>query len=484
VSALHLTLKWVADAVGGWIAAGDPEQMVGHVTTDSRSLRRGDFFVALKGERFDGHEYVGEAIDRGASGVIVEPTAPREGAFRSEQGRRGGAGQALAAHLGVAVIEVADTTKALQDLAHEVRKASGTRVVAITGSAGKTTTKETIAQILSSRFRVVKNKGNLNNHIGLPLSLLQLCERPDVAVMELGMNHAGEISTLVAIAEPEVRVWINVGDAHIGFFESADAIAEAKAEILERAAPDHVLVCNADDPRVMAHVARFAGRTLTFGTSPGATVRATHIEDLGLDGMRAHVATPAGEMDLQTPLLGRGNLANVLAATAVAIDFGVSLEDIAGTASHLAAADRRGAVRRLRDRVVLVDDSYNSSPTALRRALEVIASEPRASRKVAVLGEMLELGGHSLALHRESGEIAARAGVDLLFTIGGEGARALADGALSAGLPKAAVRHFENSEAAAPAIAAAVRPGDVVLVKASRGTRADIVADRIAAEHG
>jgi UDP-N-acetylmuramoyl-tripeptide--D-alanyl-D-alanine ligase len=313
---------------------------------------------------------------------------------------------------------------------------------------------------------------------------MQLRERPDVAVMELGMNHAGEISTLVAIAEPEVRVWTNVGDAHIGFFDSADAIAEAKAEILERATSDSVLVCNADDPRVMAHASRFGGRTLTFGTSPGATVSASEIEDLGLDGMRAKVSTPAGDFNLHTPLLGRGNLANTLAATAVGVNFGVDLYDIAATIAHLSPADRRGAVRRLRNRITLIDDSYNSSPTALNRALEVLANETRASRRVAVLGEMLELGEHSIALHRESGAFAARSGVNQLFAIGGEPARALADAATRAGLPAAAVHYFENSEAAAAAIAPAIRPGDVVLVKGSRGTRADIVADRIAAEHG
>ena len=468
---LRLTLKWVAEAVGGRMLSGDPDQNIGQVTTDSRTLGHGDFFVALKGPRFDGHEYLGEVIAKGGRGAIVEPNGgnKKADAERSQ---------------GFALIEVADTTKALQDLAHAVRKASGTKVVAITGSAGKTTTKETIAQLLAARFRVVKNKGNLNNHIGLPLSLMQLRERPDVAVMELGMNHAGEISTLVAIAEPEVRVWTNVGDAHIGFFRSADEIAEAKAEILERAEPNHLLVCNADDPRVMSHASRFPGRRLTFGTVAGAMVRATGIEDLGLEGMRAKVSTPAGVFSLQTALLGRGNLANTLAAAAVGIEFNVDLSDIASAIAKMNAAERRGAVRRLANGITLIDDSYNSSPTALKRTLEVLANESRAQRKVAVLGEMLELGEHSTSLHRESGEFAAKAGVDLLCAIGGEPARALAEAAVKAGMSATAVHHFDNSEAAAAAIAAVIRPGDVILVKGSRGTRADIVTDRIVAEHG
>ena len=476
MNGLRLTLKWVADAVGGRVAAGDPEQVIGTVTTDSRTLQAGDFFVALKGRTFDAHEFVPEAFAKGAGGALVGDRADLK------------VGPYIARRAGPVdppgLVEVDDTTKGLQDLAHAVRREAGTRVIAITGSAGKTTTKEAIAELLSKRFRVVKNKGNLNNHIGLPLSLMQLRERPDVAVMELGMNHAGEISTLVSIAEPEVRVWTNVGDAHIGFFASADAIADAKAEILERAEPGHLLVCNADDERVMTRARRFRGRAMTFGLSKDATVRASEVEDLGARGMRARVTTPAGERQITTPLLGRGSLANVLAATAVALDLGIGLDDIAASASRLQAADRRGVVRALAGNVTLIDDSYNSSPAALARALDVLAKETPASRRVAVLGEMLELGDHATPLHAESGRIAAHSGIDVLFAIGGEAAKAMAAGAVSAGMPAGAVRYFDKSEAAAGVIAKEIRDGDVVLVKGSRGTRTDIVADRIAAERG
>jgi UDP-N-acetylmuramoyl-tripeptide--D-alanyl-D-alanine ligase len=456
-------LRRVAEAVRGQITSGDPALEIGDVVTDTRTLQPGDFLVALRGPRFDAHDFLADAVARGAVAALVERG-------------RGSAG----ANAGI--IEVDDTLKALQDLAHSVRVEAGTKVVAITGSAGKTTTKEVIAELLSTRFRVVKNKGNLNNHIGLPLSLMQLRAGPDVAVMELGMNHAGEISTLVAIAEPDVRVWTNVGDAHLGFFRSPDAIADAKGEILERADAGDVLVANADDPRVMARVAGFTGRTLTFGTTDAATVRATDIEDLGVDGMRARVRTPWADRVIKTPLLGRGNLSNVLAATAVALDAGVGLDEIGAAIERLQPADRRGAVRRLRDGVTLIDDSYNSSPSALRRALEVVAKERGAARKVAVLGEMLELGEHAAALHAESGRAAAEAGLELLLTVGGPPARAMADSAVAAGMPASAVTHFEKSEAAAVAITAVVRRGDLVLVKGSRGTRTDVVADRIAAE--
>lgn len=465
---VRLTSEWVARAASGVIRGGDAGRELGAVVIDSRVVQDGDLFVAIRGPRFDAHEFVPEVVAKGAAAVIVEA----------------GADLKVGTHetTGPAVIEVGDTLKALQDLAHAVRREAGTRVIAITGSAGKTTTKETIAAFLAGRFRVVKNKGNLNNHIGLPLSLIQLRERPDVAVMELGMNHAGEISTLVAIAEPDVRVWTNVGDAHLGFFASPDAIADAKAEILERATADTLLVCNADDPRVMKRVRRFAGRTLTFGTSRDAHVRAVAVEDRGLAGMAARVVTASSAATIETPLLGRGNLANILAAAAVAIDAGVPLEEIAAAAATLTPADRRGAVRPLRDGIMLVDDSYNSSPDAVRRALDVVARESRVSRKVAVLGEMLELGDHAARLHAEIGRAAAGAGLELLVAIGADGARELARAAVLAGMPAEAVRYYENSGEAAAGVVSAVRAGDLILVKGSRGIRTDLVADRIAAE--
>jgi UDP-N-acetylmuramoyl-tripeptide--D-alanyl-D-alanine ligase len=324
----------------------------------------------------------------------------------------------------------------------------------------------------------------LNNHIGLPLSLMQLRTAPDVAVMELGMNHAGEISRLVEIASPDVRVWTNVGDAHLGFFASGDAIADAKAEILEGASVSSVLVCNADDPRVMARVRTFPGRVLTFGQASGATVRARDIRDRGIRGMSADVETPAGERTIETALLGRGNLMNVLAATAVAVEFGISLDQIAAEVARVQPADRRGAVRRLRDSVTVIDDSYNSSPSALRRALEVVAHEAKDTRAIAVLGEMLELGDHATALHESCGRAAASAGLSRLFVIGAAPARALADAAVAAGMPSAAVTYFETSQQAAPAVVSEVSAGDLVLVKGSRGTRTDLVVDKLVAELG
>src|SRR5690606_16061644 len=247
-----------------------------------------------------------------------------------------------------------------QMLGREIRRRSAAIVVAITGSAGKTTTKELTAALLGTKFDVFRNHGNLNNHIGLPLSLTELHSGPDVAVVELGMNHKGEISTLVGLAEPEIRVWTNVGNAHIGFFASRDDIADAKAEILERARATDLLVANADDDAVMARAAAFQGRVVTFGVSQPAAIRAINIVARGIDGTSATIVTPVATFDVTLPLVGRGNLMNALAAVAVAIELDVPVADIAARIGTLAPASHRGEVRRLANGVTVVDDSYNS----------------------------------------------------------------------------------------------------------------------------
>jgi UDP-N-acetylmuramoyl-tripeptide--D-alanyl-D-alanine ligase len=468
VDRLPLTAGHVAAAAGGRLVHGREDEEIENISIDSRTVAAGDFFIAIRGERFDGHRFVSEAFQRGARGALVDTLTPGD-----EDSAR--------AHRAM-LIAVGDTTRGLQAIARDVRRRAGTRVVAITGSAGKTTTKEITAEFLSVRDRVFRNKGNFNNHIGLPLSLLELRSRPDVAVVELGMNHSGELRTLVGIAEPEVRVWTNVGDAHAGFFASADAIADAKAEILEAARAGDLVVANADDARVTARIGAFAGRTLTFGIDNPADVRATEVREQGLDGTSARVRTPAGEIALHTPLLGLGNLANVLASMAVALDFEVPLSDIASRAGSLRPASRRGELLRLPGGLTLIDDSYNSSPSALRRALQTLRAASGSARKIAVLGEMLELGSHAIRLHEECGAAAASTGLDLLITVGGEPARALADAAIAAGMPAAAVVATGSSAEAAAVALERTRPGDLVLVKGSRGIGTDAVVDRLKAE--
>jgi UDP-N-acetylmuramoyl-tripeptide--D-alanyl-D-alanine ligase len=296
------------------------------------------------------------------------------------------------------------------------------------------------------------------------------------------MNHAGEIRTLVGIAQPEVRVWTNVGDAHLGFFASPEAIADAKAEILEAADRSHVLVANANDPRVLERAARFPGTVVTFGVDVPADVRASNVQRRGLDGIAAELTTPAGAAKLETPLLGLGNLSNVLAGIAVGLHFAVPLDEMIARARRLSPAHHRGEVLRLPGGITLIDDSYNSSPAALARSLETVASATGSARKVAVLGEMLELGAFSESLHRQSGELAARAGLDLLITVGGGSAAAMAAAAVDAGMPDRCVRHTPTNSEAADVALRQVRAGDLVLVKGSRGIGTDLVVERLKEE--
>ena len=458
-----VTLGDLARVVDGQVAAGAPETALEGFSIDSRSLEPGDLFVAIRGDRYDGHAFVTDAIARGACGALVSDAA------------------ALAPPAGMGVV-VDDTLLALQALGRYIRRASNARVVAITGSAGKTTTKELTAAVLGARYRVFRNRGNLNNHIGLPLSLLELRMRPEVAVVELGMNGPGEIRRLVEIAEPELRVWTNVAEVHSAFFPSIEAIADAKAEILERATSDTVVVANAADHRVMTRVSGFPGRVATFGVGVEADVTATEVEDRGLDGTRAVVRTPAGAPTLTTSLPGDGNLANVLAAIAVALQLQVPLGAIAERVAAVEAPPHRGQIRRLARGVVVVDDSYNSNPLAVATALETLSRDRRAGRRVAVLGEMRELGARSEALHETTGRAAAIAGLGLLLTVGGDDARTLGAAAVEAGMPPDSVIHCEGSEEAATRLTAMLQADDVVLVKGSRSVRTDLVVSRLEVE--
>jgi UDP-N-acetylmuramoyl-tripeptide--D-alanyl-D-alanine ligase len=439
---------------------GDPDASVSGYSIDSRRIAAGDLFVAIRGSRFDGHAFAGAALESGAAGALLsEPPAAGPGF----------------------VVLVDDTVQALQAMARAVRRRSGAAVVAVTGSAGKTTTKEAAATMLEARYSVLRTQGNLNNHIGLPLSLLGLCRRAEVAVVEMGMSHAGEIRTLVGIADPDVRVWTNVAEVHTEFFASLDAVADAKAEIMEGASERTVLVANADDPLVMARVGRFPGRLLTFGLRQRADVTAADLEERALDGFEALLRTPAGEARLTVSLLGRANAMNVLAAAAVATHFEVPLEAIVERAAGLTPSAHRGEVIRLISGITVLDDSYNSNPRALESVLEVVGRERRVGRRMAVLGEMLELGPRSKEMHETCGRAAAAAGLAYLVTVGGEPARALGDSAVASGIARQDVVHVATSEEAAELVGERVRAGDLVLVKGSRGVGTDTVVERLKA---
>ena len=296
------------------------------------------------------------------------------------------------------------------------------------------------------------------------------------------MNHAGEIRTLVGIADPDIRVWTNVGDAHIGHFGSREAVAAAKAEILESATATTVAVVNADDPLVMAHTASFGGRRIGFGESPVADVRAHRIVDHGLAGSTAEVETAAGQLQITSRLPGRAQMSNVLAAVAVAVELAVPAGDIESRVAAFQPLNRRGSMKTAPGGARIVDDSYNASPAAMRAMLAAMAVTPTSGRRIAVLGEMLELGESARSLHVECGRAAASARVDELIVVGGAAADGLTEGAERAGLARSHIHRFADSAAAGPSVVRLVKPDDLVLVKGSRGTRTDLIVDRLMEE--
>lgn len=431
--------------------AGDGTTVVTGAATDSRAVRTGDLFVALPGTRADGHDFVPQAAAGGAAAALV--------------GRR------LA--LALPQIVVPDTLAALQALARHERARAGFRLVALTGSIGKTTTKEMLAALLGAVFPVGSTRGNRNSEIGFPA---ELCSQPEGIrwmVAELGMSHAGELDRLGAIARPDALLYTVVAPVHLEFFASIEAIAEAKAELIPHLAPDGVLVLNAADPRVAAFDRRFSGRVVRYGTAD-ADYRLESLRLEGLLGSRFVLRTPGGGFAIRLPLPGRHQAENLLAAAATALTLEVPPERVVDAAATLQPAPRRGEVHRLRDGVILVDDSYNASPQAMARVLEMLQDTP--GRRVAVLGEMLELGPTAPELHRRVGEQAAAA-ADLVLAVGPRHAPALA-----AGAGAKCLRTVPDAEAALALLRTLLRPGDVVLVKASRGIGLDRVADGLREE--
>ncbi|MDD8027329.1 MAG: UDP-N-acetylmuramoyl-tripeptide--D-alanyl-D-alanine ligase [Acidobacteriota bacterium] len=453
-----LRLDRIAAATGGTLFGGDGATIASGYAIDSRLVRTGDLFFAVVAGR-DGHEYVTDAAARGASGAVVS---------RAVEGLPSG----------FALIRVADTVRALQDLARSILAENPVKVAAVTGSVGKTTTKEFMAAVLARRFDVLKSEGNFNNHLGLALSILGLEPHHTAAVLEMGMRAAGEIRTLASIAPPDVAVITNVQPVHLESLGTLEAVAAAKWELVEGLKPGGAAILNGDDSRLVRLAAgRKGGRTVFFGRGPHLEVGAENAIRLGFEGFGFSLRLGRRAVPCRLAFLTEGYLADALAASAAAYALDIPAEEIAAAVSSLRPAPGRGGWIRLAGGVVLVDDSYNSSPAALAAALRGLAGLP-AARRVAVIGDMLELGPGEDAFHAEAGRIAAAAGWDVLLTIGPRSLRT-AEAARTAGLDPAAIRSFASSEEAAEALERWLRPGDLVLVKGSRGMRTEIAAARI-----
>jgi UDP-N-acetylmuramoyl-tripeptide--D-alanyl-D-alanine ligase len=436
--------------------------VVGGYSIDSRSVAPGELFFAVRGERHDGHDYVAAAIERGATAAVVSrarvATLPDA---------------ALAAPLLIAE----DPLLALQSLAAHVRRQWGRRVVAVTGSAGKTTTKDAIAAALGVKFNVLKTQGNLNNGFGLPLQLLRLEPQHEIAVVEMGMSHAGEIAALARIASPDWGVVTNVGTAHVqNFAEGQAGIARAKFELVDALPPNGVVFLNAADPYVSQFGRDFPGRVVYFGDGPCADPRFTDVTE-DLDGL--HVGYRAGEREglFTLRLLGRHNAANALAGLAVALEAGVELEAAVAALETLTAGDKRGEVLEIAGATIL-NDCYNSNPEALRSMIRTLAARP-AVRRILVAGEMLELGVQSPALHTACGQAAVEAGIDFIAGVGGN-AEHLAIAGCRGGV---ASLFLPDAKAAASWLFERLRSGDVVLIKGSRGVHLERLIEALQAEN-
>jgi UDP-N-acetylmuramoyl-tripeptide--D-alanyl-D-alanine ligase len=442
---MKLPLWRIAEFVG-FTGECDQEAVAMGYSIDSRTLTAGDLFIAIAGERFDGHEYVQTALEKGAVGAIVA------------------AGKDVAVDP-LRLLQVEDTVKALQLLGAAARRLWGKPLLAVTGSAGKTTTKEILAHILATRFRVMKSSGNLNNHIGLPLQLLKLEAEHDLAVVEMGMNHAGEIRALGALAHHDLAVVTTVAPVHLEFFGSLKEIARAKYEIIETLHSGGVAVLNADDEYVCQFGRDFKGKVVTFGTKRAADVSAHNIRLNGAEGSTFDLVAGSVEEPVTFPLVGEHNIYNALAAAAAAIERGLTPSQAAVALSSIAPPDKRGQVLQIGG-ATIINDCYNSNPRALAAMIDTLASM-KAQRRILVVGEMLELGPTAEALHRESGKHAAEKKIDLVIGVRGM-ARAVAEAACGAGTQ---AQFVETPEQAGEWLAQNLRPGDAVLLKASRGVK-------------
>ncbi len=456
----QLLLKHTA---GGW-PEGAPEPVVSGVAIDSREVKPGDVFFAFKGERVDGSDYVEEAFSRRAVAAVVQVEA--NSTCARPVCPAGGDGLLIA---------VPDVSAALQSWAADWRAQMPARVVAVTGSVGKTLTRDVIATVLSQRHRVHRAGKNYNNEIGLPLTLLGLREEHELAVLEMGMYALGEIADLVCLAKPEVGVVTNVGPTHLERLGSLDRIAQAKSELVRGLPADGLAVLNGDDPRVVAMAEASPCPYVTYGFGAGRDYAASTWRSLGLQGSEFDLRAEGRVQQVRSPLLGRAAVYAVLASVAVARHLGLSWEQIEAGIAEVGSCSRM-KVRKGAEHLIL-DDTYNAAPASVLGALEILGEQE--GRRVAVLGDMLELGEYSESGHREVGrEVPTHA--DLLVAVGSR-ARLMASEARTAGMPPETVLEADTVEGAIEALADLVRPGDVFLIKGSRGMRMERICEALLA---
>ena len=468
-----LTVTELQRVIGARVLAGDvngrTEQRIRHISLDTRLLRPGDLFLAIRGDRFDGHEFIGTALSRGAVGAIVHDSYDvSTHSLKRASTRRV-----------PLILGVRDTVSAYQQLAAYHRSKFKIPVVAVTGSNGKTTTKEMVASVMAHRWNILKTEGNLNNRLGVPQTLFRLNGRHQGAVIEMGVDNIGQTTNLCEIARPTIGVITNIGPDHLEFFGSMEVSAQAKAELLGLLPADGAAILNADDSYYDYLAARARCRVVSFGFSAKADVRAANVKSDGRHGTLFRLQLPGKSRHARVHIQVQGdhNVTNALAAGAVGWVLGFSGTMIAQGLSRFRPVAMRSQVVVSRG-VKLIIDCYNANPASMKAAVELLAHTGKNRRTIAILGDMLELGPNAAHMHEEVGEFVARHGIDCMVTCGDLGCR-LAQGAKQAGLDHTRIVEVSDAQAAVAAAKAIVKPGDVVLIKASRGMRLELVADAL-----
>jgi UDP-N-acetylmuramoyl-tripeptide--D-alanyl-D-alanine ligase len=454
-----LTLSQIAQLAGASLSSGDGTVVINKISTDSRTIKPGELFVALRGENFEGHDFVDAGAKAGATGALVD---------LNWTGRIPN---------NFALLRATDTLQSYQTLAANYRRSVALKVLAITGSNGKTSTKDFAASVLARRFRVTKTEGNFNNHVGLPRTILEATSEDEVAVWEIGMNHPGEVAALSKIAAPDVAIITNIGVAHIEFMGSREAIATEKGALAEAVGPQGTVILNADDPFSEGIAARTRAKVVFAGTTGGG-VQAIEIRQ-SADGSEFTITEGAHRCRAQLPVAGSHMVQNALLAVAAGRTFGLSIEECS---AGLAAAPLTKARLQIKEigGVQFLDDSYNANPDSMKAALRTLVELDTEGKRIAVLGEMRELGAESERGHREVGETAATLGVDQLITIG-DAAELIAQGARTAGLDK--VSSVRSTHEAADLLGKIGVPGDLVLIKGSRAARTEEVIEEFVSRH-
>lgn len=460
----NLSAIEVESGAGGTLVYGPGYTQFSSVSIDTRTMRRGALFFAIRGPNQDGHRFIPDAVAKGASGIVTEQAYEFPGELPPE----------------VVLIKTTDTHQALKYLAMYVRRRWQGTLVAVTGSMGKTTTREFAAQVAQGKFRTYQTPGNYNNLFGLPLALIGMPLDDEIGIFEMGMSAPGEIAEMCRIANPVTGIITNVAAVHLEFFKSIEEIARAKAELAESLPANGTLIFNADDPMVCGIAARFGGRKISFGLSRQADIRAGEIEIAGVDKTRFRLLVDGTSFPASVPFAGAHYVMNALPAVALGWQLNILPDQIIARLEQLQPVAMRGQVLRFDEGFTVIDDSYNSNPRALMQMIEVLSKAPSFTRRILVAGEMLELGKDSPALHSECGTFAVDQKVDIIIGIQGA-AREIVRAAITAGMSETDAHYFADSNAATAFVNNTVRSGDLLLIKGSRGVHTEKIVQTLRA---